>query len=118
MVMQKHIVYLFRSAPYDSPTAQEGLDSLLAAAAFEQHVSVLFMDDGVFQLLPEQSPHLQRNHAKMLQALALYEVERCFVHAPSLARRGQAVASCIGISPLDDTGVTSLLRSADHTLSF
>lgn len=117
--MHKHLVYTFRSAPYSSPVAQEGLDAVMAAAVFEQKVSVLFVDDGVFQLLPNQTPIQQKNYAKMLQALAMYDVDRCFVHAPSLAHRASnAAPPCIPVTKLDDAGVRALLASADHLLVF
>lgn len=119
MANPKHFVYLMRSAPYNSHAAQEGLDALLAAAAFAQQVSVLFFDEGVFQLLADQQPQQQKNLAKMLQALAMYDVERCFVHQPSLAARAIEDATlCLNAVALDDRETRMLLAAADQVLTF
>lgn len=115
----KHLVYLFKTAPYDSFVAQEGLDALLAAAAFGQQVSLLFIAEGVYQLLPGQQPQRQKSQEKMLQALTLYDVEHCFVHAPSLAQRGVDESSlCLSVVALDDQHTRTLIASADHVLTF
>lgn len=115
----KHLVYLFRSAPYGSPVAQEGLEALLAAAVFEQQLSVIFIDEGVFQLIEQQNPLQQKNHAKMLQALSMYDVDRCYVHAPSAALRGlEADEFCIPAAALSDTETRRLIASADHAFTF
>lgn len=115
----KHLVYIFKSAPYGSPLAQEGLDALLAAAIFEQQVSVLFIDEGVFQLTSQQNPSQQKNQAKMLQALAMYDIDHCFVHTPSVELRNlEADDFCIPVKALDNNEVQSLIASANHALTF
>lgn len=115
----KHLVYIFRSAPYGSPVAQEGLEALLAAAVFEQQLSVIFIDEGVFQLIKRQNPLQQKNQAKMLQALSMYDVDQCYVHAPSAALRGlKADDFCISAEALNDAETRRLIASADHALTF
>lgn len=117
--MQKHLLYIFKSAPYGSPVAQEGLDALLAAAIFDQRISVLFIDEGVFQLIDQQNPSQQKNQAKMLQALAMYDVDQCFVHTPSAESRGlDAYQYCIPVTTIDDAKTRALIASADHALGF
>jgi tRNA 2-thiouridine synthesizing protein C len=44
----KKFMYLNRRAPYGTIYALEGLEVVLIGAAFEQDVSMAFMDDGVF----------------------------------------------------------------------
>ncbi|MCK7492950.1 MAG: sulfurtransferase complex subunit TusD [Comamonadaceae bacterium] len=46
----EEILFVLRHPPHGSMNAQESLDMILAAAAFDQSVSLLFLDDGVFQL--------------------------------------------------------------------
>src|SRR5690554_7301836 len=74
--MQKRILLISRHAPYGSSIAREALDAVLASAAYDQQISLLFMDDGVFQLLAEQDPGSigQKSFASMLSALPLYDV--------------------------------------------
>ena len=46
----KRFMYVNRRAPYGTIYALECLEVVLVAAAFDQDVSVVFMDDGVCQL--------------------------------------------------------------------
>jgi len=46
----KKFMYVNRKAPYGTIYALESLEVVLIAAAFEQDVSLIFMDDGVFQI--------------------------------------------------------------------
>ena len=50
----KQILCISRHAPYSGNLAREALDTVLAAAVFDQAIGLLFMDDGVYQLLQEQ----------------------------------------------------------------
>ena len=44
----KKFMYINRKAPYGTIYALESLEVVLIAAAFEQDVSLVFMDDGVY----------------------------------------------------------------------
>ena len=50
----KKLMYINRKAPYGTIYAWESLEVVLIGAAFEQDVSLAFMDDGVFQLTKGQ----------------------------------------------------------------
>ena len=54
--IRKRFLYLMRQPPHGSIFAQEGLETVLIGAAFEQSVSLLFLDDGVFVLKRGQAP--------------------------------------------------------------
>jgi tRNA 2-thiouridine synthesizing protein C len=59
--MSKKILLVSRHAPYGNSTARESIDIALAAAAYDQDIGILFMDDGVFQLLKnQQSQHVDQ----------------------------------------------------------
>lgn len=79
-----------RHLPHLSSHVQETLDQILTTAAFDQSVSVLFLDDGVFQLKSGQDPQTMalKNTAAIFTALELYEITDVFVEAESLAHRG------------------------------
>ena len=47
----KKFMYVNRTAPYGTIYAWESLEVVLIGAAFEQDVSVAFVDDGVYQLV-------------------------------------------------------------------
>jgi tRNA 2-thiouridine synthesizing protein C len=63
---------------------------MLAAAAFEQAVSVLFLDDGAWQLAAGQQPESAGLEplAPVLEALPFYDVDAIWVEAESLQERG------------------------------
>ncbi|WP_444901729.1 sulfurtransferase complex subunit TusC [Microbulbifer sp. SSSA007] len=81
---------LCRTAPYGSALAREGLEAVLASAAMEQEVDLLFIGDGIFQLLGNQSPEKiqQKSQRRNLLALPMFGLEQFYVCASSLAERG------------------------------
>lgn len=115
----KKLLFVFRRAPYNSPIAQEGLDALLAAAVFDQEISVLFMGDGVFQLTQNQAPQAGTSHQKKLQALPMYDVERIFVDEASLTERHLSQSELnLPCEILNSQDIQHLLTHHDHILSF
>lgn len=120
--MKKSILIVSRHGPYGSSIAKEALDTILAMAVYEQALSILFMDDGVFQLLPEQDSQAiaQKNFAAMLPVLPLYEVENIFVHLESLQARGLTRNELLldSVQILDSHAVSALLAQQDQLLSF
>lgn len=118
-MQSKSLLFIFGSSPYGSSVAAEGIDALLAAAVFEQSVSVLFIGDGVFQLLKQQHPTGQKNISKMLKALALYEVNNIYIHADSLTSRQMILDRCvIAGETVNNQDAQKLMASADHILTF
>lgn len=120
--MRKKILFISRHAPYGSSIAKEALDAVLTMAAYEQDLSLLFMDDGVFQLLQNQQSDeiAQKNFAAMLPVLPLYEVENIFVHLESLQARGITENELLldSVQVLDSHAVSVLLAQQDQLLSF
>lgn len=117
--MNRSMLIVFRSAPYSDSLARAGLDMALAAAAFEQPVSVLFIGEGVLQLLPAQDTNDlgTRNLGKTLASLPLYGVETLYVDASSLADFGMTADGLSGdCELLDSEAVNALLQQHDHLL--
>ena len=79
-----------RKAPYGTIYALESLEVVLIGAAFEQDVSLAFLDDGVFQLTRNQNTSGigVKNFSPTYRALGDYEVTKLYVEAESLAERG------------------------------
>ena len=86
----KRFMYLNRRAPHGSNYAQEGLEVALIGAAFEQDVSIAFLDDGVFQLKTGQDTSALgvKNFTAAFRALGDYEVRKIYVERESLQQRG------------------------------
>ena len=72
-------------APYGSRCAKESLDMALVLAAFEQKPAVLFVDEGVLQLLPTiQTPSPHKHIGKIISALEIYDINEIWVEQESL----------------------------------
>ena len=86
----KKFMYINRRAPHGSNYAQEGLEVALIGAAFDQDVSIAFIDDGVFQLKTAQDTGEigVKNFTAAFRALGDYEVKTLYVERESLERRG------------------------------
>lgn len=86
----KNFLYLNRKAPYGTIYAWESLEVVLIGAAFDQDVSLAFVDDGVFQLTKNQNTAAvgMKNFSPTYAALGDYEVKKIFVEKESLEERG------------------------------
>ena len=101
---KKKLLYVNRRAPHGSIYALESLEVVLVGAAFEQDVSLAFLDDGVFQLLDGQDTSAigVKNFSKTFKALGDYEVRKIFVERESLAERGVAPEELMAITFEDE----------------
>ena len=86
----KRILFLLRQPPYAGSHALEALESVLVAGVFDQQVSVLFSDDGVWQLVNGQDGAEvgRRTVSKVASALPEYDVTSLYVCASALRERG------------------------------
>lgn len=86
----KKFMYLNRKAPYGTIYAWESLEVVLIGAAFDQEVSLMFMDDGVYQLIKGQNPSEigMKNFSPTYRTLGDYEIKNVYVDGDSLAARG------------------------------
>ncbi len=86
----KRFLFVNRKAPYGTVYALESLETVLISAAFDQDVSVVFMDDGVFQLKKGQDTAgiNMKNFSPTFRALDGYDVEKLYVEKESLEARG------------------------------
>ncbi len=115
----KSFLLVSRSGPYGSAQAREALDIALAGAAFNQTIDILFMDDGVLQLLPDQDPTgiNQKNLAKTLPMLKLYDVANIYAEQHSLAVRGLLGETLVLDCKVIDSGAAGrLIAAADMVL--
>ena len=68
----KKFLYVNRKPPHGTIYALESLEVVLIGAAFEQEVTLAFIDDGVYQLLQNQDSSAigTKNFAPTFRALA------------------------------------------------
>ncbi len=119
--IEKKIIYVNRRAPHGTVYALESLETVLIGAAFDQDVTMLFLDDGVFQLKKDQAPEALefKNFSKTYRALEMYDVEKLFVEQESLAERGLAQDDLVvDVELVARKDVGALINDQDVVLSF
>lgn len=86
----KRFMFVNRKAPYGTIYALESLETVLISAAFDQDVSVVFIDDGVYQLKKAQDTTgiNMKNFSPTFRALEGYDVEKLYAERESLEARG------------------------------
>ncbi|GAB6139306.1 hypothetical protein JCM14076_00350 [Methylosoma difficile] len=106
----KNFLFILRNPAHSGAYAQETLDIILTAAAFDQAVSLLLLDDGVWQLKTQQNPEKAglKDTAAIFKALELYDVQDIYAEAESLNERGLQADDLIlptTLVPRADVGV-------------
>lgn len=86
----KKFMYINRKAPYGTVYALESLEVVLIAAAFEQDVSLAFIDDGVYQIAKGQDTKGigMKGFSPTYNALGDYDINKLYVERESLEERG------------------------------
>ncbi len=118
--MSKKILFLLNQPPYASSRAVETLESILVAGVFDLHVSVLFRNAALYQLLTDQdgSQLGQRTLSKVLQALPEYGVDDLYVSQSSLERLALKNNDlCLPVAVLSDSEQSDLLNAQDAVIS-
>ncbi len=102
--MSKRFLYVNRKAPYGTIYALESLEVVLIGAAFEQDVSLAFLDDGVFQLTRgQQTDELGvKNFSPTYKALGDYDVNKIYVERESLEARGLTLDDLLPLTYEDE----------------
>jgi tRNA 2-thiouridine synthesizing protein C len=102
--IRKKLMFVNRKAPYGTIYALEALEVVLISAAFEQDVSLAFLDDGVFQLMQGQDTKAigMKNFSPTYRALGDYEVKKLYVEKESLDERGLQSADLMEITYEDE----------------
>lgn len=110
--------------------AQEGLDAVLAASVFEQDISVLFMDEGVWQLHNHPQSHgiqhpkihqgaERKNISAQIEAFPLYDINNVYADQKSIKRFSLTGKDLVlKPKPLGDKAIKSLLQNHQVILSY
>jgi tRNA 2-thiouridine synthesizing protein C len=117
----RKFMYVNRRAPYGTIYALESLEVVLIAAAFEQDVSLVFMDDGVYQIQKGQNTEGigVKNFSPTYRALEGYDVEKLYVEKESLESRGMTTDDLVvPVQVLDKGQLAALMEEQEVILSF
>jgi len=128
-------MYLNRRAPFGTIYAWESLEVVLIGAAFDQEVSLMFADDGVYQLVKgcDTSESDMKNFMPTYRTLGDYGVRYMYVDRASLEARGLTADDLIEVAwedweteeevdniveVVDSAKVTELMAESDVVFSF
>ena len=117
----KKFMYVNRKAPYGTIYALESLEVVLIAAAFEQDVSLAFIDDGVYQIKKGQdtSGIDMKNFSPTYRALEMYDVEKLYVEKESMDERGLTEEDfLVPVDVKTKQEMADLMNEQDIVLSF
>ena len=117
----KKFLYINRKAPYGTIYALESLEVVLIAAAFDQDVSLAFLDDGVYQVIKGQQTRTidVKNFSPTYRALEGYDIEKLYVEKESMEARGLKEEDFIvPVKVISAKEMADLMQSQDVVLSF
>ena len=112
----KKIMHVMRRAPHGSIYTYEGLEMVLIMAAFEQDLSVAFIDDGVYALLKTQDTTdiNIKGFVKTFRALDGYDVEKLYVDKQSMEERSLTPDDFIvDVEVLESAAIGKLMSEQD-----
>jgi tRNA 2-thiouridine synthesizing protein C len=117
----KKFMFVNRKAPYGTIYALEGLEVVLISAAFEQDVSLAFVDDGVFELKKGQDTKAlgQKNFSPTYRALEGYDIEKLYVERESMEARGLTEDDLlVDVQLVSAAEMADLMAEQDVLISF
>ena len=117
----KKFMFVNRKAPYGTVYALEGLEVVLISAAFEQDVSMVFIDDGVYELVKGQQTKAidMKNFSPAYRALDGYDIEKLYVDEESLKARGLTTERLlVPVEVLNSAQMAELMDQQDVVISF
>ncbi len=101
--------------------ARSSLDTVLAIAAFDQPVDILFLGEGVLQLICGQDGKAidSKTIEKQIASLPLYDVETLYADEDALERFSLTAQDMPPqVSAVDKETIRELIAAHDHVLSF
>ena len=117
----KKFMFVNRKAPYGTIYALESLEVVLITATFDQDVTLVFIDDGVYELVKgQQTKGIGiKNFSPSYRALEGYDIEKLYVDQASLAQRGLTESDLlVPVEVLDARQMGELMAQQDVILSF
>jgi tRNA 2-thiouridine synthesizing protein C len=117
--MIKKYLFVLRKPAYCGLYIQETIDIILTTAAFDQQISLLFLDEAVFHLKTNQQPQLteKKQVSALFNALEVFDINAIFLEAESLARYGLRPEDCgIPTKVISQADVADLIKH--HNIVF
>lgn len=119
--MSKRLIFIIDKPLHGDICAQEFLDAILMAAAFDQLVAVMFLGDGVYAIKQHQEPEVldMKNCLPTFETLSMYGIKDVFVEHESLRERDLTVEQLqIPLTVLSREKLNQQMTTSDHIFSF
>ena len=120
MSQQKYL-FVISKGPYSSAKSQEALDAIIVACSFEFEVSVLLIQDGLFQIKLNQSTKntKQKQVTKTYLALEELGVSAFYCDESSMLARGiELVELMLPAQSLDHLSIREIIAQQDRVFTF
>jgi tRNA 2-thiouridine synthesizing protein C len=118
---EKKIGIINRCSPHGTAQGRESLDLTLALSAFNESLSLFFIDDAVYQLVENHDTEasLQKHYQPLFKMLDLYDVENIYVCEQSLQQRSiKKELLLIETTIISTEQLKTMLAQQDQLLSF
>lgn len=115
------ITFINTAAPWADDTAKNALDMIMMAVSLDQEVQVVFMDDGVYQLLGQYAQALEsKNPLVKYRVLSdIFELDRLYVVESSLSSRHVRPQQLqIQAQPINDATFAEYLQLSSKVVRF
>jgi tRNA 2-thiouridine synthesizing protein C len=117
----KKIAILLSHSPFDSALSREANDMIMALAAVEHQITVIYQGAGVLQLLPVHSQAAIgcKDYTPTQKLFELYEVAAVIASSSALAHYDIDVQKClIPVMSVSDAQIKFVLAQQQHILRF
>ncbi len=117
----KKIAVLLNHSPFDGAISREAHDMIMALAAVEHQVTVIYQDAAVLQLIPVQKTAQFgcKDYTPAQKLFELYDVAAVVASASALHRYQMLPEQClISVIPMSCQDINDLLAQQQHILRF
>jgi len=112
---------VMRKAPYGTIYSFEGLEAVLVMGAYEQDISLVFIDDGVYSIKKDMDTSALgiKNFSPTFRVLEGYDIEKLYIDKESMEARGLTLDDLV-VQPevLDAEEIAKLMEEQDVLLPF
>jgi len=117
----KKMMFVMRKAPHGSINPYEGLEVMLIVAAYDQDLSAVFLDDGIYAIKKGQETKGigVKDFSATFRVLPGYGIEKIYVEKESLEMRGLTVDDLLlEVEVKEKSEITKLMLEQDVLFPF
>lgn len=117
----RKFLFVVKKPPHGSIYPYEGLEVILIVAAYEQEISVAFVEDGVFCLVKGQEPAAIgiKDFSNTFRVMEDYGVEHLYVDGEALKERGLTADDLVtSVEVVDKKTISKVMQEQDVLFPF